>query len=146
MNSDTGVLLWILRNFKEYFFYRTPPGGCFCINPDGIYLLKVTNINIRIRCEICSKLTIYFTPCSSVSIVNFEHVFSGWKKNFCAQKQSTRGVPKKKYSENMQQICRGSSMPKCDFNKVASTCKATFPGNTSGWLLLCVTNKVLPLL
>ena len=31
----------------------------------------------------CSKLTIatrwtYFTPCSSVSIVNFEHVIAGW--------------------------------------------------------------------
>ena len=30
------------------------------------------------RCEICSKLTIkkYFTPCSSVSVVNFEHVIA----------------------------------------------------------------------
>ena len=52
----------------------------------------------RTRSEICSKLTIktperrqcrrfgvftvnfltYFTPCSSVSIVNFEHVIAGW--------------------------------------------------------------------
>ena len=36
----------------------------------GIYLLKVNNRNIRTRCEI------YFTPCSSVSIVNFEHVIA----------------------------------------------------------------------
>ena len=28
-NSGTGVFLWILRNFKEHFFYRTPPGDCF---------------------------------------------------------------------------------------------------------------------
>ena len=26
--------------------------------PDGIYLLKVNNKNIRTKCEICSKLTI----------------------------------------------------------------------------------------
>ena len=29
-----------------------------------------------------------------------------------------RGVPRKKRSENMQQIYRRTSMPKCDFNKV----------------------------
>ena len=60
----------------------------------GIYLLKVNNRYTRTKCEICSKLTIkmplasfwylycqlwtYFTPCSSVSIVNFEHVIVGW--------------------------------------------------------------------
>ena len=58
--------------------------------PAGIYLLKVNNRNTRTRCEICSNLTIkipvgrsgifivklwtYFTPCSTVSIVDFEHV------------------------------------------------------------------------
>ena len=29
--SGTGVLLWILRNFKQHIFYRTPPGDCFCL-------------------------------------------------------------------------------------------------------------------
>ena len=38
----------------------------------GTYLLKVNNKNTTTRCEICSKLTIKI-PCSSVSIVNFEH-------------------------------------------------------------------------
>ena len=51
--------------------------------PADIYLLKVDNRNTRKRCEICSKLTIKtpdtsFTPYSSVSIVNFEHVIAGW--------------------------------------------------------------------
>ena len=47
--------------------------------PADIYLLKVNNRNIRIRCEICSKLTIK-TPerCqwrrSAVFIVNFENI------------------------------------------------------------------------
>ena len=34
------------------------------------------------------------------------------------QKQSPRGVPRKRCSENMQQIYRRTPMPKCDFNKV----------------------------
>ena len=27
--TDTGVFLWILRNFSEQLFYRTHPGDCF---------------------------------------------------------------------------------------------------------------------
>ena len=48
--------------------------------PAGNYMFKVNNRNTRTRCEICSKLTIktHFTPCSSVSIVNFEHLNAGW--------------------------------------------------------------------
>ena len=60
--------------------------------PVGIYLLKFNNRNTRARCEICSKLKIktpvsflltrtHFTPCSSVSIVNFEQVIAGWVKS-----------------------------------------------------------------
>ena len=51
-------------------------------NPVGNYMFKVDNRNTRTRCEICSKLTViqtYFTPCSSVSIVNFEHVIADWE-------------------------------------------------------------------
>ena len=35
------------------------------------------------------------------------------------QKQPSRVVPRKTYSENMQQIYGRTSMSKCDFNKVA---------------------------
>ena len=35
------------------------------------------------------------------------------------QKQPPRGVPRKRFSETIQQIYRGTPMPKCDFNKVA---------------------------
>ena len=35
------------------------------------------------------------------------------------QKQPSRGVLKKKCSENIQQIYRRTPMPKCDLNKVA---------------------------
>ena len=46
----------------------------------GNDMLKVNNKNTRRRCEICLKLTAktYFTPCSSVFIVNFEQVIAGW--------------------------------------------------------------------
>ena len=37
--------------------------------------------------------------------------------NLGRQKQPSRGVLRKRYSENMQQIYRRTSMPKCDFNK-----------------------------
>ena len=56
----------------------------FNSNPAGIYVLKVNNKNTRIRCEICSKLTIKINErcqwrCSGVFFVNFEHVIAGWE-------------------------------------------------------------------
>ena len=64
-------------------------------------MFKVNNRNPRTKCETCSKLTIetleqseicskltiktserrqtYFTPCSSVSIVDFKQVNAGWE-------------------------------------------------------------------
>ena len=47
--------------------------------PAGIYVFKVNNGNTKIRCEICSKITIK-TPqgchwhCPGVFIVNFEDI------------------------------------------------------------------------
>ena len=67
---------------------------------------------------------------------------------------ATRGVLKKRCSENMQRIYRRTPMPKYDFNKVAKQLywnhtsawcspvnllhifRTSFPRNTSGWLLL----------
>ena len=34
-DSNTGFFMWILQNFWEYLFYRTPLDDC-------LYLLKVT--------------------------------------------------------------------------------------------------------
>ena len=66
------------------------------------------------------------------------------------QKQPPIGVPRKSYSENMQQSYRRKSMPKCDFNKVAKhgyspvnllhIFRTSFPKNTSGRLLLNIDN------
>ena len=61
-------------------------------------------------------------------------------------KQRSRGVFRKRCSENMQQIYRRTPMPKCDFNKVAKhgcspvnllhIFRAPFAKSTSGRLLL----------
>ena len=39
-----------------------------------------------------------------------------WK---LVKKQPPRGIPRKRCSENMQQIYRRTPMPKCDFDNVA---------------------------
>ena len=62
--------------------------------PASNFMFNVNSRNTCTRYEICSKLTIttplasfrylcrllwtYFTPCSLVSIVNFEQVYAGW--------------------------------------------------------------------
>ena len=46
-------------------------------------------------------------------------IFGTMVKTFQLPKQLSRGVPKKRCSENMQQIYRRTPMPKCDINKVA---------------------------
>ena len=83
--------------------YIDTPGKTFDIQikyPVGIYMSKVNNRNPRTRCEIYSKLTIknlndakrrfgvfivniwtYFTPCSSVSVINFEQVNASLDSN-----------------------------------------------------------------
>ena len=43
-------------------------------HPTGNYMFKVNNRNTRLRCEICSKLTIMTPERPSASIANFEEV------------------------------------------------------------------------
>ena len=58
--------------------------------PANKYMVRVSNRNTRKSCEICSKLTIktperrriYFTPFSSVSIVNLKQTNIFWDKPF----------------------------------------------------------------
>ena len=58
-------------------------------------MLNFNNRNTRTWCEICSKLTTKIPePCSSVSIVNFEHVIAGWEVYFVfAQTNEGRHQP-----------------------------------------------------
>ena len=66
------------EQFESFERYSSPLAG--------IYLVKVNNRNTGTRCE-CQwrRSGVYivnfkyiFTPCSSVSIVNFEHVIARW--------------------------------------------------------------------
>ena len=50
------------------------------------------------------------------------------------QKQSSRGVLTKRFSENMQQVYKRITMPKCDFNKVSSQ---LYRNRTSTWVFSC---------
>ena len=50
------------------------------------------------------------------------------------QKQPSRDVFRKRCSKNMQQIYRRTSMPKCDFNKVALQ---FYWNHTSAWVFSC---------
>ena len=54
--------------------------------------------------------------------------------HFKLQKQPARGVLRKRCSENMQQICWRTHMPKCDFNKVALQ---LYWNRTSAWVFSC---------
>ena len=49
---------------------------------------------------------------------------------FNLQKQPPRGVLRKRCSENIQQIYKRTSMPKCDFNKI----RQLYWNRTSAWL------------
>ena len=44
--SGTGLFLWILRNFQEHVFYRSPPDNCFWTwtsSVSGVYIFKFTS-------------------------------------------------------------------------------------------------------
>ena len=86
-----------------------------------------------------------------VSLVSGTHVVNQTRSHkitllhviaFHLQKQPTRGVLRKRCSENMQQVYRRTPMSKCDFNKAATQLnfphifRAPFYRNTSGELLL----------
>ena len=78
-------------------------------------------------------------------------------ENYRIQKQPPRGIPRKRCSENMQQVYRRTPIPKCDFN---SNCieitlrygcspvnllrifRTPFLKNTSEWLLLRINDEV----
>ena len=59
--------------------------------------------------------------------------WSMWEANI-SQRQPSRGVLRKRYSENMQQIHRRTPMPKCDVNLVALQ---LYWNRTSAWVFSC---------
>ena len=66
----------------------------------------------------CVRLTVFSIKCpfKKDSIIFSYH----WDHSICKyQKQPSRGILRKRCSENMQKIYRRTPMPKCNFNKVA---------------------------
>ena len=94
-NTDTFYAFLIDKLLKPlfpiYFFIKCPRDVDEHTEiPAGNYTSRVNNQNTRTRCEMCSKLVsycqrwTYFTPCSSVFIVNFEQANANWKVPFDA--------------------------------------------------------------
>ena len=81
-----------------------------------IFKNTIVSLNAFLDTNGCSGIIISF-----VQILYSYLRYTDWHVDvlFLLQKQPPRGVFRKKYSENMQQIYRRTHMPKCDFNKVA---------------------------
>ena len=116
-------------------------------------LLIITRLQPRRYCN----WKLWYWTCS---LIIQKRTFNGWRTatvvaKLIFQKQPSRGVLRKRYSENMQQIYRRTPMPMCDLNKVALQYfieitlrhgyspvnfliifRTPFPKNTSWWLLL----------
>ena len=95
-------------------------------------LLKSCNIVISKRAAIYPDIPTFVLQFSSASSIDRTAIHL-----FKVQKQPLRNVLRKRCSENMQQIYRGTPIPKCDFNKVALQLE------NSIWNLLQVNNKDL---
>ena len=80
-DTNIGISCEYCEIFQNIYFsehLRTTASGPRIFKPSmsypvGNYMFKVNSRNIRTWCEICTKLT----PCSSVSIANFEQVNAG---------------------------------------------------------------------
>ena len=64
----------------------------------------------------CLKLTVFFPP-----FFKYHVIFQDQSEDYLDQKLPSRGVLKKRCSENIQQSYSRTPMPKCDFNKVAKS-------------------------
>ena len=79
---------------------------------------------------ICERLLLPFPIfCKDSVDISYENASFG-----ILQKQPSRGVLRKRFSENMKQIYRRTPMPKYDFNKVA---KQLYLNRTSTWVFSC---------
>ena len=154
--------------FKITFLYRTPlvaaPTGrtvpkVRLLQFSGKYMFWKLNENLKIN-DTCQWqiFLLYSVTLNTKCILTFPTMdltfprFFPNKKSF--QKQPSRTVLKNSCSENMQQIYRKTTMPKCDFDKNAKQLRhecvpvnllhvfsIPFPKSTSEGLLLTFINK-----
>ena len=76
-----------------------------------------------------------FVPCANWKTLFLMQIYRYTK---VWSEAASKGVLKKKYSENMQEIYRRTPMPKCDFDKVTPMGDST--GVTA--ILLCSLKQV----
>ena len=78
LSWKSAIVLVAKMSLKSLHYLCFTFKWCVRTIPAGIYLLKVNNINTRIRSEICSKLIKtqerHHRSRSGVCIVNFEHI------------------------------------------------------------------------
>ena len=97
----------------SYFFFQVLMLAFFRIQ--GTQSSQSPNENITEFKNSDKKLACASFWKSTLSLILLAMGVLGWT----IQKQPPRDVPRKRCSENMQQIYRRTTMPKCDFNKVA---------------------------
>ena len=105
---------------------------------------KHYNFTIHFACnslstEICTSTLVSSSRFFFPNLLNYIlWVPASWCKKFVVyssyHKHPLRGVPRKRCSENMQQIYRRAPMPKCNFNKVA---KQLYWNHSSAWVFSC---------
>ena len=86
---------------------------------------------LNIQClfyKICFQTSIY------ANFSRGSNTITLWGQLRFIQKQPRRGFPRKRCSEDMQQIYRRIPMLKCDFKKVA---KQLYWNRTSAWMFCC---------
>ena len=100
-------MILLVRNFVS------PPARVLCLSLPVPVLLSIY------LPLVVSPYTFTEKPVgNNINLVFSRLVYSQSEWNYC-QKWPPTVVPRIRCSENMQQIYRGTSMPNCDFNKVA---------------------------
>ena len=115
------------------------------IAQSGSYLALLNPLCVCKRLRKISCLRIFKNK--KLNAITFRSIV---EQRYQFQKQPLRGVPKKRCSENMQQIYRRTPMPKCDFRQLSEIAlrhgcspknllhifRTPILQNTSEWLLL----------
>ena len=118
---------------RNHVFWKIILKSVYCSNLEALILLLII---VQI-CHFCI-FRVCLKNCLNVPMkyyilhqFNFLLLAVFCLANSCYQNQPSRGVLKKRYSENMQQIYRRTAMPKCDFNKQLCW------NHTSTWVFSC---------
>ena len=108
------------------------------IEPEGIESIKIVPVLnwgqylIKITMEVVDICWYWFWI--RLSIVLTTYFPSAIYQTCMTQKQPSRVVLRKRYSDNTQQIYRRRPMPKCNFNKVALQ---LYWNRASAWVFSC---------